>query len=166
MPAGARADRLSPTSAVRTSLAYQTPANSFSHSSAPTIVRDISLHGNMTASTLLLLLAALRLSLAVSSDATCYYPNGKANMELGAYVVCNTTADVSACCAPDDECTSNGFCRLKTAPDFGGYWRNLCTDQTWQSDSCPQYCLNATTAGAALSSCVTSIMTNANDSNR
>lgn len=102
----------------------------------------------MMSSCFLFLLSSLRLSLAVSPDAICYQPSGNPNTEPGGYFVCNATAEQSACCGPNDECTSTGLCKNAGDPSSPYYFRTACTDKTWQSPLCPNYCTNSSTAGA------------------
>ena len=74
-----------------------------------------------------------------AANSTCYYPNGVQN-NGGA---CNINAGVSACCGPTFICLSNGLCQpgpesKKTyAYEF---YRSGCTDATFNSSSCPQFC--------------------------
>ena len=64
----------------------------------------------------------------------CYAPNGDA---------CNPTSSnqVSACCAPPDTCLSNGLCLgADMTPSRGS-----CTDRTWKSTGCAQWCSDGKT---------------------
>lgn len=66
---------------------------------------------------------------------SCYYPNGDPSIgEID--IPCNTSGD-SPCCPDQWQCESNGLCFLENE---GYYGRYTCTDQTWQSSSCPQIC--------------------------
>ena len=64
----------------------------------------------------------------------CYYPNGSPSKEND--IPCNTSGD-GPCCPDQWQCESNGLCFLENE---GYYGRYTCTDQTWQSSSCPQIC--------------------------
>ena len=65
---------------------------------------------------------------------SCYYPNGNPSIEND--IPCNTSGD-GPCCPDQWQCESNGLCFLENE---GYYGRYTCTDQTWQSSSCPQIC--------------------------
>ncbi|KXS98573.1 hypothetical protein AC578_4285 [Pseudocercospora eumusae] len=77
----------------------------------------------------------------------CYYPNGDVSTTDAA-----CSSGDSACCPNNWECLSNGLCYDPTNKYFN---RNTCTDQTWESSDCPQYCTaNNTAAGnEALKQC-------------
>lgn len=61
--------------------------------------------------------------------ATCWYPDG--NTIEPSHIPCNQTTNApSACCAPQDGCSS-GLC----VSIFGAY-RGSCTDQSWDSPNC------------------------------
>lgn len=64
----------------------------------------------------------------------CYFPNQA--IVLNAYA-CSLTSNNSACCAVGHICLDNGLC----TPGNGQIIRGGCTDQTWNSPECPQYCL-------------------------
>jgi len=69
---------------------------------------------------------------------TCYYPNGQVPTDFD-FTPCNGNA-VSACCAmSEDTCVSHELCFNN---DENEYFRGACTDQSWKSASCPQYCLS------------------------
>ncbi|ROT35115.1 hypothetical protein SODALDRAFT_329289 [Sodiomyces alkalinus F11] len=81
-------------------------------------------------------------------SARCYYPNGlRANGDFP----CDPDDDDSPCCngGAGWSCMSNKLCK---GPD-GNIIRGSCTDQNWESPSCPQYCLSANTGGTDLISC-------------
>ena len=69
---------------------------------------------------------------------TCYYPNGE---EAFKDTPCQTTqpGQTSACCASSAICLDNKLCLPQV-----GYeeviWRGSCTDRSWQSGDCPQFC--------------------------
>ncbi|KAF2724067.1 hypothetical protein K431DRAFT_344202 [Polychaeton citri CBS 116435] len=79
------------------------------------------------------------LCLASLGQSLCYYPNGT---EASGFIPIDGDAEVSACCSPYDLFTNIGLCK---SPFDGGnnwYWRNTCTDRSWNSSSCPQYCVD------------------------
>lgn len=88
----------------------------------------------------LLLLASLA---AHINAETCYLPDGSA---IGGVRVCDPSAPASACCAPGDECTTNGLCKAGNDGDNNWLWRGGCTDKSWESDSCPKYCWDSSTS--------------------
>ena len=65
---------------------------------------------------------------------SCYYPNG--DLSTDGDIPCDTSG-YGPCCPLNWECESNGLCYLANE---GYYGRYTCTDQTWQSSSCPQIC--------------------------
>ena len=77
----------------------------------------------------------------------CYANNGSLykNTET-VYIPCNITAvqsgGHSACCAIGDLCLSNGLCMDPDMEAKGAnqYWRNGCTDKTFQDSSCANVC--------------------------
>ncbi|KAF2738564.1 hypothetical protein EJ04DRAFT_509453 [Polyplosphaeria fusca] len=89
------------------------------------------------------------------ADSTCYYPNGAENRGLP----CNSNATVSACCGPGFICLSNGLCSPgpETQRNYRyDFYRSGCTDQSWNSTKCPQFCLapeDSLDAGEGLSDC-------------
>jgi hypothetical protein len=71
--------------------------------------------------------------------ATCYNPDGSTTMED---VPCSS-GHQSSCCHPGWACLSNGLCRNLNAPnDTVGYVRGSCTDQSWRSGYCPNFCIH------------------------
>lgn len=90
-------------------------------------------------SRMLLIFAALHW--IPGSLATCYLPNGQEQPG----VVCNTTAEFSACCADVDMCTNQGFCKSPVDAGDNYYWREGCTDPTWTSSACPRHCYDQST---------------------
>ncbi|KAF7195152.1 hypothetical protein HII31_03358 [Pseudocercospora fuligena] len=90
----------------------------------------------------------LHFILEPASAQNCYYPNGDVSTTDAA---CSSSGD-SACCPNNWECLSNGICYDPTNEYFN---RNTCTDQSWESSDCPQYCTaNNTAAGnEALKQC-------------
>ena len=84
---------------------------------------------------LVVLLAASSTVLAQS----CYYPDGSLPTDYE-YVPC-TGDTVSSCCIPSegDLCLASGACYY---PKDGYPFRGACTDKTWSSSKCPQYCMD------------------------
>ncbi|KAF2115078.1 hypothetical protein BDV96DRAFT_600213 [Lophiotrema nucula] len=83
-----------------------------------------------------------------ASNSTCYYPAGLENRGIP----CNPDAEVSSCCGPGFVCLSNGLCTPgkddKKTYRYK-YYRSGCTDPTWNSTDCPQYCLDVLTTNEA-----------------
>ena len=71
---------------------------------------------------------------------TCWLPDSTSFDNVG-MIPCNSTlADTtagSACCDPRDACTTNGMC----LGESGYTYRGGCTDQAFNSNNCPSYCL-------------------------
>ena len=92
-----------------------------------------------------------------SAAAACYYPDGGL-VEFLDYQSCSSEVNaVSMCCATkctqhQDLCQSNGLCFNACTYDgdydsrvFGQYWRQSCTDQSWESPLClREVCTNST----------------------
>ncbi|EME87833.1 uncharacterized protein MYCFIDRAFT_209624 [Pseudocercospora fijiensis CIRAD86] len=70
----------------------------------------------------------------ISGQPKCYYPDGTLSTTDSP---CNNSAEFSACCKSSAYCLSNGLCL-----ENGILNRESCTDQSWTSSSCPQYCKN------------------------
>ena len=66
---------------------------------------------------------------------TCYYPSGTSSSPD---TPCHSDDRASACCAQTDTCLSNGLCLAQGGPEL--ITRGSCTDESWQSPECPQYC--------------------------
>lgn len=85
--------------------------------------------------------------------ARCYFPDGTLDTKS---FVCNTTAvdngGSSACCLAGDDCYDSGTCYQGWS---GIAYRNTCTDPTWKSRACPQFCLESDMldAGIWIQSC-------------
>ena len=83
----------------------------------------------------LLPLAFLLLSRAA---ATCYFPDG----DISPYdTPCNPLANASVCCFTGQACLSNELCQADTDGVIT-YARGTCTDQSWKSPDCPEFCLD------------------------
>lgn len=87
------------------------------------------------------------------ATARCYFPDGTLDTKS---FICNTTAvdsgGSSACCLAGDECYDSGTCYQGWS---GITYRNTCTDSTWTSVACPQFCLESDMldAGIWIQSC-------------
>lgn len=80
-------------------------------------------------------------SAIAAANSTCYYPNGIEN-NGGA---CRPNADVSACCGPTFVCLSNGLCKPgpNTTKTYAyNFYRSGCTDASFNSTSCPRFCID------------------------
>ena len=66
--------------------------------------------------------------------ATCYYPSGTTSPDTP----CRSDDVASSCCAHTDTCLSNGLCLAQGGSELIS--RGSCTDESWQSPKCPQYC--------------------------
>lgn len=93
------------------------------------------------------------LTAASYATARCYFPDGTLDTKS---FVCNTTAvdsgGSSACCSAGDDCYDSGTCYQGWS---GIAYRNTCTDPTWKSAACPQFCLESgmLDAGIWIQSC-------------
>lgn len=90
-------------------------------------------------------LIAITTFLAAFVDANCYFPNGtdaNQGQENDVYLPCNPGDPVSMCCNVGDQCRSDGLC-LSIWYD-NNVWRDMCTDETWQSPSCVKLCIEGT----------------------
>ena len=111
------------------------------------------LHSSYLTASVLLQFSLLQLA-AGAADSTCYFPNGGVH-DKGS--PCNPNADVSVCCEGTHTCLSNGLC---WDLEFNHVIRGMsifdtnsltieanvqnpvsCTDPTFKSALCPQYCL-------------------------
>jgi hypothetical protein len=85
--------------------------------------------------TLFLLLFLVQLSRAANAKA-CYFPD----KSVAENDTACTSDTVSICCQAGATCLDNGLCFDPDGSAVGGYIRGSCTDKTWASSSCPQYC--------------------------
>ncbi|GME66441.1 hypothetical protein GTA08_BOTSDO13683 [Neofusicoccum parvum] len=82
---------------------------------------------------------------------SCFLPNGTDRNSIynstdnsTAYLPCHTVPDgeASMCCrlgdADPDTCRHDGLCQ----GDAGWYWRESCTDNTWQAKGCVKLCID------------------------
>jgi hypothetical protein len=83
--------------------------------------------------------ALLFTSALAQSNQTCYFPSGLTG-DVGTFEPCNSDPSaVSMCCdyVNGDRCTPEGICLSGS----NGYWRDMCTDQTWQAPECVRLCM-------------------------
>lgn len=104
------------------------------HADQMTLIQQLPLPRSI-----LILLSLLNTgSLGQTGVPICYFPNHKtANLNNYDNYACSLSSNVSACCAAGSVCLSNGLCQSGTNEVI----RGSCTDQTWTSPDCPQYCL-------------------------
>ena len=77
------------------------------------------------------LLLTILLLFEVVNCTLCYYPDGTlATLDSP----CFPDADVSFCCGNGTACLADQLCYND------GYIRGSCTDKTWNSPECPQFC--------------------------
>ncbi|KAF1966445.1 hypothetical protein BU23DRAFT_574061 [Bimuria novae-zelandiae CBS 107.79] len=77
---------------------------------------------------------------SLTANSLCYFPNGK---QLHDYTPCNQKAGVSHCCKKTDACINNGYCFQQGRERFAyglRIARSSCTDRSFDSPACPQYC--------------------------
>ena len=69
---------------------------------------------------------------------TCYFPDGSKSPNDRPCHSSSIDDRPSACCDPVDLCLNNGLCLAQ----WGGevISRGSCTDRSWQSPECSQYC--------------------------
>ncbi|RAK96161.1 uncharacterized protein BO80DRAFT_417316 [Aspergillus ibericus CBS 121593] len=89
-------------------------------------------------------------SLGISATKTCYAPDGTP-VEDDIYVPCIAIKGVqSMCCrlndTDPDECLTSGLCYTSKV-GYKGYWRDFCTDETWESPNCLSKSICNTTSG-------------------
>ena len=90
---------------------------------------------------LLVLLSIISLLHLVASAQPCYNHDGSIVREDTA---CNPDLEQSFCCGPGWTCLDNGICSNHNTTDLtnqaAGQQRASCTDQSFESDQCPQFC--------------------------
>ena len=100
-----------------------------------------------------LLLQLLTITLA---RASCYYPSGvRMFSDFEPCADPTARAPYSGCCQLGDVCLPSGLCQW---PEKKTTYRGGCTDSTWGSPSCPNFCPGRTTgASLALVQCTPSL---------
>ena len=78
---------------------------------------------------------------AVVANCQCYYPDGSAANDTA----CFPQNAVSFCCGYGYACLENQICSATSSVQSSNpsLIRGSCTDSTWKSSACPQFCLNA-----------------------
>ncbi|KAF9630546.1 hypothetical protein BFW01_g1108 [Lasiodiplodia theobromae] len=66
----------------------------------------------------------------------CYYPDG--TIATNDYA-CRLDTTESFCCTTNVSCLDNKICDVLSPTQYR-YNRGTCTDKTWTSDACPQFC--------------------------
>lgn len=92
-------------------------------------------------------LSSILISLSLflwQAQAICYFPNGKTASQDGP---CRDDTEHSACCGQGFACLSNGMCvavvDLVRPPELIPYHRASCTDKSWRSGDCPNFCVDS-----------------------
>lgn len=89
-------------------------------------------------------ISLLLVAFALPVRPACYYPSGKVSNQD---VPCNDGDEASTCCGPGLACLSNNLC-MATGSDIQSptmkstYVRGTCTDKSWRSGNCPNFCVN------------------------
>jgi hypothetical protein len=96
-----------------------------------------------------LLFSALLALLSSSSAQTCYNQDDTTDTTaIPCYPSNSTGSSQSFCCPVGRQCYTNGLCGPSdTDPNYG---RLSCTDYTWRSPDCPQFCLSNDQSGGAV----------------
>ncbi|KKY18608.1 hypothetical protein UCDDS831_g05889 [Diplodia seriata] len=77
----------------------------------------------------------------VRAEDSCYYPDGSV---ADKDIPCGSSSSDTACCPYGWTCLDTGICSLDSLDYITRY---TCTDQSWDSSACPQYCLDGTPNG-------------------
>ncbi|TIA03146.1 hypothetical protein D6C82_02130 [Aureobasidium pullulans] len=100
------------------------------------MMKLIEIHkGAMFVFQILLILSAQLFWLGAAQ--TCYWPDKSIAEELTS---CNSMAENSHCCGANSLCLDNGYCFNQGNKYGNRISRGGCTDKSWDSDACPQYC--------------------------
>lgn len=102
-------------------------------------------------SILYILVATLQLRALVNgltAESTCYDYDGK---EMDSDFPCNPSASHSFCCGPYFVCLDSGICSSQNTSDLTkqdpAFVRGSCTDKSWKSSHCPQFCIGDAPSG-------------------
>ncbi|KAM0797565.1 hypothetical protein BDR22DRAFT_824195 [Usnea florida] len=88
------------------------------------------------------------LGIVVMADAQmCYSPDGTAFPTDSPCHSPSIVDGASACCNTHDVCLNNGLCLSQAGGEF--IYRGTCTDQSWHSPNCSQYCADDSPSGGA-----------------
>ncbi len=74
----------------------------------------------------------------IANAQTCYYPDGSVSSRDTPCHSPSVGDGASACCGYPDICLSNGLCLSQWGAEVVS--RGSCTDESWQSPECSQYC--------------------------
>lgn len=74
----------------------------------------------------------------MSGTQTCYFPDGSEAIDDKPCQSPSINDGASACCNTRDVCLENHLCLAQTGGPMIS--RGSCTDETWQSPLCSQYC--------------------------
>src|SRR5439155_9032994 len=74
----------------------------------------------------------VRTTLALSSEATCYFPDK--SVATGNYP-CFLDQSDSPCCGAGSTCEASGLCKMPGSTGVSKLIRGACTDSTWTSSS-------------------------------
>ena len=107
-----------------------------------TLTYEHTLNFKLTISTLPIVFFGRLSSEQTMANANCYYPDGSI---ATADTPCNSAANgtsVSPCCANSNICVDNALCLTPclTVNRLPIIYRGSCTDKTWKSPECAQYC--------------------------
>ena len=95
----------------------------------------------------ILFLSAFALAQAA---ATCYFSDGDISP---ADTPCDDEATDTFCCFNRQACLSNKICLTGNVNGVDQYARGTCTDQSWVSGECPNFCLDSGALGNVMFSC-------------
>lgn len=76
----------------------------------------------------------------MANASTCYFPDGTVSAHDFPCHSSSIGDGASACCGDTAMCLSNNLCLNQDGAELIS--RGSCTDETWQSSECGQYCLD------------------------
>ena len=92
---------------------------------------------NMYALNLIVISVCFSMKATTIRAQTCYYPDGSvSHRDTPCRVL--PYGQASPCCGATDICLDNDYCLAQSGPEV--VTRGSCTDSSWQSGECPQYC--------------------------
>lgn len=74
----------------------------------------------------------------MANPQACYFPDGAVATHDTPCHTLSTGDGASACCADADVCLDNHLCLAQAGGEVIS--RGSCTDETWESPECSQYC--------------------------
>ena len=103
----------------------------------------------------------LPFALLVQSQ-SCYYPDGSIAVND---TPCSSSATGTVCCGPGFACLENRVCQVTTEaqeadPNLNKkifYVRGSCSDQTWASPGCPNFCIGSQCMDASTTSVIVNL---------